>query len=147
MRYCWPPCPSNRCDSIPSRARGRRSRKCCCTAAVLILVCTGSGEPHIVLTERTHQVEHHKGQVSFPGGACDDEDESVEATVHLADAYTLRGSYNQATEVINKALAADPKNERLIAMREQIASDNADSSIGIIGVRRGGAVLPSGRGR
>ena len=74
-------------------------------------------------------------------------DESVEATVHLADAYTLRGSYNQATEVINKALAADPKNERLIAMREQIASDNADSSVGIIGVRRGGAVLPSGRGR
>lgn len=49
-------------------------------AAVLILVRTGADEPHVVFTERTHQVEHHKGQVSFPGGACDDEDESLEAT-------------------------------------------------------------------
>ncbi len=49
-------------------------------AAVLILVRTGAEEPHVVFTERTHQVEHHKGQVSFPGGACDDEDESLEAT-------------------------------------------------------------------
>lgn len=49
-------------------------------AAVLILVRIGVGEPHVVFTERTHQVEHHKGQVSFPGGACDDDDESPEAT-------------------------------------------------------------------
>jgi 8-oxo-dGTP pyrophosphatase MutT (NUDIX family) len=49
-------------------------------AAVLILVRVGVGEPQIVFTERTHQVEHHKGQVSFPGGACDDDDASPEAT-------------------------------------------------------------------
>lgn len=49
-------------------------------AAVLILLNTGMREPHVIFTERTHQVEHHKGQVSFPGGACDDEDESPEAT-------------------------------------------------------------------
>lgn len=49
-------------------------------AAVLILVCTGAGEPRVVFTERTHQVEHHKGQISFPGGACDEEDESIEVT-------------------------------------------------------------------
>lgn len=49
-------------------------------AAVLIIVCTGSGEPCVVFTERTHHVEHHKGQISFPGGACDDDDESCEVT-------------------------------------------------------------------
>jgi 8-oxo-dGTP pyrophosphatase MutT (NUDIX family) len=49
-------------------------------AAVLILVCTGTGEPRVVFTERTHRVEHHKGQISFPGGACDDDDETPEAT-------------------------------------------------------------------
>jgi 8-oxo-dGTP pyrophosphatase MutT (NUDIX family) len=49
-------------------------------AAVLILVHTSIGEPHVVFTERTHEVEHHKGQISFPGGASDDEDESPEAT-------------------------------------------------------------------
>lgn len=49
-------------------------------AAVLILICTGTGEPCVVFTERTHRVEHHKGQISFPGGACDDDDESCDAT-------------------------------------------------------------------
>ena len=49
-------------------------------AAVLILVCDRDGEVHLLFTERTHHVEHHKGQMSFPGGACDDEDESLETT-------------------------------------------------------------------
>ena len=49
-------------------------------AAVLILVQEKSGELHVLFTERTHQVEHHKGQICFPGGACDDTDDSLEAT-------------------------------------------------------------------
>lgn len=49
-------------------------------AAVLILVSTAGGEPRVIFTERTHRVEHHKGQISFPGGACDDDDESCEVT-------------------------------------------------------------------
>lgn len=49
-------------------------------AAVLILVQDKDGEPHVVFTERTHQVEHHKGQICFPGGACDDTDDNLEAT-------------------------------------------------------------------
>jgi 8-oxo-dGTP pyrophosphatase MutT (NUDIX family) len=49
-------------------------------AAVLILVHDREGEPHVLFTERTHQVEHHKGQISFPGGACDDADDSLETT-------------------------------------------------------------------
>jgi 8-oxo-dGTP pyrophosphatase MutT (NUDIX family) len=49
-------------------------------AAILILVYDRDGEAHVLFTERTHQVEHHKGQISFPGGACDDGDDSLEAT-------------------------------------------------------------------
>jgi 8-oxo-dGTP pyrophosphatase MutT (NUDIX family) len=41
-------------------------------AAVLLpLVFTGAG-PALILTRRTDNVEHHKGQISFPGGALDD---------------------------------------------------------------------------
>src|SRR5207247_6674330 len=37
------------------------------------------GEPHFLLTRRTEDVQTHKGQISFPGGMCRD-DESHEAT-------------------------------------------------------------------
>jgi 8-oxo-dGTP pyrophosphatase MutT (NUDIX family) len=49
-------------------------------AAILILVYDWDGEAHILFTERTHHVEHHKGQISFPGGACDESDECAETT-------------------------------------------------------------------
>ncbi|HEU4759212.1 MAG TPA: CoA pyrophosphatase [Dehalococcoidia bacterium] len=49
-------------------------------AAVLILLCDREGETYLVFTERTDHVEHHKGQMSFPGGACDDADEDLETT-------------------------------------------------------------------
>ena len=35
---------------------------------------------HLLLTKRTDSVEHHKGQISFPGGMVDDGDESETAT-------------------------------------------------------------------
>lgn len=43
-------------------------------AAVLLLLYEKEGQPYILLTRRTHEVEHHKGETSFPGGACDSED-------------------------------------------------------------------------
>lgn len=48
-------------------------------AAVLIPLIW-MDEWHILYTRRTDTVEHHKGQVSFPGGATDPEDDSPEAT-------------------------------------------------------------------
>lgn len=36
-----------------------------------------NGELHIVLTQRTEQVEHHKGQISFPGGTMDETDLTI----------------------------------------------------------------------
>jgi 8-oxo-dGTP pyrophosphatase MutT (NUDIX family) len=49
-------------------------------AAVLIPLIRRADEWHILYTRRTDTVEHHKGQVSFPGGATDPEDHSPEDT-------------------------------------------------------------------
>lgn len=49
-------------------------------AAVLIPLMRFDGEWHVLFTVRTERVEHHKGQVSFPGGACDPADATPEAT-------------------------------------------------------------------
>lgn len=49
-------------------------------AAVLILLFHRDGETWVLLTKRTSDVEHHKGQISFPGGAVDAADEDLVAT-------------------------------------------------------------------
>jgi 8-oxo-dGTP pyrophosphatase MutT (NUDIX family) len=43
-------------------------------AAVMILLYQKEGEYCVLLNERSQQVEHHKGEMSFPGGARDPED-------------------------------------------------------------------------
>jgi 8-oxo-dGTP pyrophosphatase MutT (NUDIX family) len=43
-------------------------------AGVLLLLYEKAGEPYVVLTRRTEDVEHHKGETSFPGGAFDPDD-------------------------------------------------------------------------
>jgi 8-oxo-dGTP pyrophosphatase MutT (NUDIX family) len=45
-------------------------------AGVMIPIFEKDGETFIVLTKRTELVRAHKGEVSFPGGMCEDEDES-----------------------------------------------------------------------
>jgi 8-oxo-dGTP pyrophosphatase MutT (NUDIX family) len=40
-------------------------------SAVLVTVLLGEGEPAMLFTRRTDKVEHHKGQISFPGGRLD----------------------------------------------------------------------------
>jgi 8-oxo-dGTP pyrophosphatase MutT (NUDIX family) len=49
-------------------------------AAVLIPLVQEQGDWQILYTRRTQRVESHKGQVSFPGGACDEGDTSPEDT-------------------------------------------------------------------
>ena len=49
-------------------------------AAVLIPLFFKEGQAHILFTKRTDKVEHHKGQISFPGGAKDPQDEDLLAT-------------------------------------------------------------------
>jgi 8-oxo-dGTP pyrophosphatase MutT (NUDIX family) len=49
-------------------------------AAVLVPLFDDRGEPQVLFTRRTDTVEHHKGQISFPGGAADPGDPSALAT-------------------------------------------------------------------
>jgi 8-oxo-dGTP pyrophosphatase MutT (NUDIX family) len=53
------------------------SLKC---AAVLVPLTYYKDEWHVLFTRRTDRVESHKGQVSFPGGACDDGETTPEQT-------------------------------------------------------------------
>ena len=45
-------------------------------AGVLIPILEDNGTHKILFTKRTDRVEHHKGQISFPGGSVDEEDSS-----------------------------------------------------------------------
>jgi 8-oxo-dGTP pyrophosphatase MutT (NUDIX family) len=49
-------------------------------AAVLIPLVWHDDEWHLLFTRRTDKVESHKGQVSFPGGACDEGETTPEQT-------------------------------------------------------------------
>lgn len=61
-------------EKIASDYRGYRH------SAVLIPLFSHHGECRVLFTKRSETVEHHKGQISFPGGAVDAEDESFEET-------------------------------------------------------------------
>ncbi len=50
-------------------------------AAVFMLLMNKGGSPHVLLTKRTSNVATHRGEVSFPGGKCDDDDPD---TLHTA---------------------------------------------------------------
>ncbi|MBI2849645.1 MAG: CoA pyrophosphatase [Chloroflexi bacterium] len=46
-------------------------------SAVLIPIFIKDGEYHVIFTTRTHRVKLHKGEISFPGGAYEEEDETL----------------------------------------------------------------------
>ena len=49
-------------------------------AAVLLPLFLKNGHYHILLTKRTELLNHHRGEISFPGGACQPEDRNTLAT-------------------------------------------------------------------
>ncbi len=49
-------------------------------AAVLIPIIVRGKEVSVLLTRRSRQLRHHPGQICFPGGRRDEEDESLAAT-------------------------------------------------------------------
>lgn len=64
----------NICDVPPDRDDGYFP------AAVLVLFFREKDQWHILYTQRTHSVRDHKGQVSFPGGAWEDQDLCLKET-------------------------------------------------------------------
>ena len=60
-------------DALAKRIRGiRRKPK---HAAVLVPIILEGSEPHLLLTRRTDTLSTHKGQVAFPGGRAEEQDE------------------------------------------------------------------------
>jgi 8-oxo-dGTP pyrophosphatase MutT (NUDIX family) len=63
---------------IRDRLHGRRRRELAAPglrrAAVLLALVAAGGEVSVLLTRRTDTVEHHKGQISLPGGMADPSD-------------------------------------------------------------------------
>ena len=49
-------------------------------AAVLLPLFKRNGAYHVLFIERSRKVEHHKGEISFPGGICEELDGSFERT-------------------------------------------------------------------
>ncbi len=70
-------------------------------AAVLILLYPRAGEEHILFTLRTQQVEHHKGQISFPGGAADADDRDLRVTA-LRETFEEVGVRPEDVEIIGE---------------------------------------------
>lgn len=63
-------------DRVPRELSGEGKR----SAGVLVLCSQREGRDSLILTKRTSKVEHHKGEISFPGGAQDPEDADIIAT-------------------------------------------------------------------
>ncbi len=64
------------------RALAAREKKTISTdgltrSAVLIPLFEKDGRCHILFTKRTDHLHHHKGQISFPGGGCHEDDRSI----------------------------------------------------------------------
>jgi 8-oxo-dGTP pyrophosphatase MutT (NUDIX family) len=70
-------------------------------AAVLIPLTWFDDEWHLLYTRRTDKVETHKGQVSFPGGACDPGEETPEQTA-LREAEEEIGIHPQDVRVLGR---------------------------------------------
>lgn len=68
-------------------------------AGVLMLFFKKNGELHVLLTKRTADVEHHKSQVSFPGGSVDRGDADVIETA-LRETEEEIGLGRQQVEVL-----------------------------------------------
>ena len=70
-------------------------------AAVLVPLVWHAAEWHLLYTRRTTRVESHKGQVSFPGGACDDGESTPDATA-LREAQEELGIRPQDVAVLGR---------------------------------------------
>ena len=70
-------------------------------AAVLLLLDARAGEERMIYQRRTAHVEHHKGQISLPGGRRDEGDASLMATA-LRETHEEIGVPPDAVDVLGR---------------------------------------------
>ena len=66
---------------------------------MLIPLFKDKGEYKILFTKRTNRVEEHKGQISFPGGSVDEEDDSYKETA-LREAFEEVGLFREDVKIL-----------------------------------------------
>jgi len=70
-------------------------------AAVLVPIYEKEGEYYLIFTKRTQKVNHHKGQISFPGGAYHQEDKTLSVTA-LRESFEEIGLNPQDVEILGE---------------------------------------------
>ena len=70
-------------------------------AAVLILLMEKEGRFHIIFNVRTHKVEHHKGEISFPGGMREDRDPDL-CTTALRETWEEMGIREEDVTILGE---------------------------------------------
>lgn len=68
-------------------------------AAVIVVIATNELEQRIVLTRRSQEVEHHKGEICFPGGVKDSQDTNLLETA-LREAHEELGISATDVEIL-----------------------------------------------
>ncbi len=68
-------------------------------AAVLVPLYVERGEPHAVFTKRRDDMRRHPGEISFPGGRCDEGEHDLRATA-LREAEEEIGLPRDAVEIV-----------------------------------------------
>ena len=71
-------------DPRPGQKIYQEVQDTCRPAAVLILLYPRGRRLHLVLTRRTSEVDHHRDQISFPGGERDEHETIVAAALREA---------------------------------------------------------------
>ena len=88
-------------------------------AAVAILVYPKPDSLTIILNKRTDRVEHHKGEISFPGGGRDPEDYSILDT---------------ALRETREEMAIAPEDIEIIAQLDQVSTRSGFSITPFVGI-------------
>lgn len=83
------------------RLPARKSYPTARRAAVLIPMIDGKDGWELLYIRRTENVAEHKGQVAFPGGAVDAEDETIEATA-LRETHEEIGLFPEQVQILGR---------------------------------------------
>lgn len=88
-------------QALSSRRKEKMNDESLTEAAVLVPLFFRGGEYHILFTRRSSQVAHHKGQISFPGGARSEGDHSLLDTA-LRESWEEIGLETRDIEIIGE---------------------------------------------
>ncbi|MFN3258244.1 MAG: NUDIX hydrolase [Ilumatobacter sp.] len=80
-------------------------------SAVLLLLADGPDGAEVLLTRRSMRMRNHKGEISFPGGRCDDGESAVETAIREAheevgldpDAPQVIGELEHLSTIVSKS--------------------------------------------